>query len=372
MVDNNEVYDFFSRGRKTSKITEEFPDKTKFPLYYEAVRQEFTINEGEMLFIPTGWWHFVFSEETNPETQINYSVNFWYIQRPGLVEGKSFENYVPYVKAHTLTMNELSIKKNSTVKVCKSDTRYFVPNSFHCFYNNNQEEAAMTYETFLSKNEHNVYVIQNICSDIEKYAPKMDVNVQYASRWINFGNVYTLLHYDLHDNWLCQMQGRKRVILFPPEEREKLYPFNPYSIDFINTVMKDVSDEFIIHRIKVFTLEFCRCMSQTPLLEYTTSDLFFHSYNVLNEYLKDYLKERKRILPTVSTPKKFKIIDARCSEYNANDFTFGPYTILWFMTNGIIYVKEYEKILREGECLLFPTSFLYTWKVQGAVFVMPE
>ena len=369
-----EKHDSFFKGRKTSQITEEFPDKTKFPLYYEAKRQEFTINEGEMIFIPAGWWHFVFSEEPNPETRINYSINFWYCERPEWIEGKSCENYVPYVKNHEFTFNEINptnMLKNRILIVNKSDNRCFVPAVLCHHYNNNQEVAYMNYETFLTMNEYPVYILENTLSDLEKYAPKMDTDVKTANFWINFGNVQTVNHYDGLDNWLCQIQGKKRLILFPPEEREKLYPINPYSLELVLSLMTDVVDNCILWREKVCDLEFCSVVLQEPLLEYTKSDIFFNSYHTLSEILKDYLKKRNFVLPSVQVPKQFKIIDARTSEYTTNDYAFGPYTFLWFMTDGIVLIKDYIKAMKKGHCVLFPTSYLYPWKVQGAVFVMP-
>ena len=56
-----EVGQFFNE-RRFSRIEEEFPDKNQFPLYYKANKTEITIGPGDGLFIPSGWFHFVFSE----------------------------------------------------------------------------------------------------------------------------------------------------------------------------------------------------------------------------------------------------------------------------------------------------------------------
>ena len=70
-------------------IEDEFPDKEKFPLYYKAHKQEFIIEPGQMLFIPPGWFHFVFSEDPDPETGLNFAVNYWYEPSEEWVEGRS-------------------------------------------------------------------------------------------------------------------------------------------------------------------------------------------------------------------------------------------------------------------------------------------
>jgi hypothetical protein len=53
--------------------------------------------------------------------------------------------------------------------------------------------------------------------------------------WFGPGNNFTPLHYDAANNFLAQIRGRKQLILCPPREIARLYPFpfsyadNPYS-----------------------------------------------------------------------------------------------------------------------------------------------
>jgi hypothetical protein len=42
--------------------------------------------------------------------------------------------------------------------------------------------------------------------------------------WVGGAGTKSALHYDSMDNLLVQVQGRKRVMLFPPGEAENLYP----------------------------------------------------------------------------------------------------------------------------------------------------
>jgi hypothetical protein len=46
--------------------------------------------------------------------------------------------------------------------------------------------------------------------------------------WFGPGNNFTPLHYDASNNFLAQIRGRKQVILCPPREIARLYPF-PFS-----------------------------------------------------------------------------------------------------------------------------------------------
>lgn len=47
------------------------PDTTKFPLFEQARAQHFTIEPGDVLYLPPGWWHEVESLDTA------VSINFW-------------------------------------------------------------------------------------------------------------------------------------------------------------------------------------------------------------------------------------------------------------------------------------------------------
>lgn len=48
------------------------PDLDSFPLYRDARYQDCILKEGDMLYIPHGWWHYVRSLETS------FSVSFWW------------------------------------------------------------------------------------------------------------------------------------------------------------------------------------------------------------------------------------------------------------------------------------------------------
>lgn len=56
----------------TSLVDVESPDYGEFPLYKDAEYQDCILREGDMLYIPKGWWHFVKSLETS------CSVSFWW------------------------------------------------------------------------------------------------------------------------------------------------------------------------------------------------------------------------------------------------------------------------------------------------------
>jgi Cupin-like domain len=62
-----------------------------------------------------------------------------------------------------------------------------------------------------------------------RFPPFVDEGKYYAVNfWFGPGNNFTPLHYDAANNFLTQIRGRKQVMLCPPREIARLYPF-PFS-----------------------------------------------------------------------------------------------------------------------------------------------
>ena len=60
-----------------SRADPDHPDPVHYPLFRDAKPIEFNLDEGEILYLPTYWWHQVYSEG-----QINVSLNFvWFASR---------------------------------------------------------------------------------------------------------------------------------------------------------------------------------------------------------------------------------------------------------------------------------------------------
>jgi lysine-specific demethylase 8 len=69
---------FGARMLHFSPVDVEKPDLQRFPRFERATPLECTLEPGEILHIPSGWWHFVRSLEPA------LSLNFWWI-RPGVL-----------------------------------------------------------------------------------------------------------------------------------------------------------------------------------------------------------------------------------------------------------------------------------------------
>ena len=59
-----------------------------------------------------------------------------------------------------------------------------------------------------------------------RFPPFVDEDKFFDTRfWLGPGNNFTPLHYDPNNNFLAQLRGRKQVMLCPPREISRVYPF---------------------------------------------------------------------------------------------------------------------------------------------------
>lgn len=361
---------------KYSRVLEEFPDKNEFPLYYEVPRHEFTIQPGEMLFIPAGWFHFVFSEEPDPETQLNFAINYWYFPVNGWDVGQKSQ-LLPRVEKHPLpSMNPREILEFSQCRCTWSNIKNgkVFPSSrvFSRFGKNQIRDEYMTFDEFYETKNPKYYIVQQQSKHIEDkinmYAPKYENAIYMSSLWINFGKCYSLLHYDEHDNWLCQIQGKKRVVLFPHEYRDKLYMYNPVPYDTLISIkrLQNVAMKFVGIRENNPVEE----IHQTNYGDVWKQEVERYSFHVLQP-------NGTNIIPPLhvdSLPTKHKVVDTQGHPYN----TFQEYPItLIFILDGsgtITFHGRRQKIkLKKGMSIIFPTHFTYIYSIEGNLkLILPE
>ena len=351
---SQEMKDYFS-GFKYSEITEEYPDKEKYPLYYTASRHEFTIRAGEKLFIPAGWFHFVFSEDPDEKTGLNFAINFWY--QPVNKWKYGDDSYgVPYVRKHDLQVTPEEIFGNGEVRVVRSELNGLFPSdrNFNWFPRDSVYFEWMGYQDFYRSKNPKYYIIQT-SNDLllNKKAFKYDTDLYSSSCWINFGRARSQLHFDEHDNWLCQMQGTKRVILFPHHERDLLYMKNPLPLRIYRQLIEffEFPHQFIgytrgvsAHRGNIHEVYFEQCSK-------------YHEHKLVPNHVQ---------LPAYPFPKKFQEIYTNHQNYNDNQ----PYPLNFF------YIKEGKGTfhlhvhggplnVNPGDCVVFPSNFLFPFELKG-------
>lgn len=352
----------YFHGFKYSVIEEEFPDKEKFPLYYTASRHEFTIKAGEKLFIPAGWFHFVFSEDADEKTGLNFAVNFWYQPMNNWNIGDN-EYGVPYVRKHDLQVNPEELFGNEEINVVRSELNGLFPSdrNFSWFDRHKVFYEWMTYREFYESKNPKYYAIQTTNNTLTSLAPKHETELFMASAWINFGHARSQIHFDEHDNWLYQIQGTKRVLLFPHNERHLLYMKNPIPLDIYKEVLSffDYPTNFIV--IKNKSVVYSGNINQVY-------------YEEISRYHKYKLLPVNSCLPDYKMPEKFKEIHTNHQVYSE----IQPYPL------NFIYIKEGKGTIyfyghvgqmnvNSQDIILFPSSFLFPYEIKGNLkIVVPE
>ncbi len=236
---NDENLHQFYTDRRYSSITEKYPDPKIYPDFYKANRMEYILRPGEMIFIPAGMFHFVHSEDPDPETGLCVAINFWYHHSHGEGNDEGDPNEKIKFGWHNINFDEILpiIKEKKEIKCIRSETNCFPPlfanRSFPAIKKN-----SISFEEFCNNKNKNEYITQFICTEIEKFKIPYKHKLRESALWINWGNCYTIPHYDGMDNWLCQLKGTRRVILVPQDERDLLYIINPYPISFIKSTYK--------------------------------------------------------------------------------------------------------------------------------------
>lgn len=341
----------FMGCHKYSGITEEFPDKEKYPLYYEASRQEFTIHAGQKLFIPAGWFHFVFSEDVEEETGLNFAMNFWYYPLNNWSHGKP-SNLLPHVEPHNIpNIDPKDVFGDRPVRSTWSDLDGIFPADrvFH-FFKGKVRNDYMTYDEFYRAKNPKMYIVQDENKKIRDYAPPYPTPIYLSSSWVNYGNCRSLIHCDEHDNWLCQIKGSKRVILFPHEDKDKLYML--WNIP--SNVFTEIQDLLSLKD------QFIMILNGSPFVptpEYYRESLISYNNMKLNNY--------KTIVPEFFLPKQLLCIETHNQQYSRSQ----PYPINFF------YIKEGKGTITfpgrgaysfdAGTTIIFPSSFLFPFYIEG-------
>jgi hypothetical protein len=281
--------------------------------------------------------------------------------------------YFPVLKKHNIpNIDPADILQDYDLTIYRSKSKYFPPDILNHRFPNLKIEY-MTYKEFLITKNPQYYILQNQCSDLNKYAPHFERPLYKSSVWINFGHVYSLPHYDMKDNWLCQMQGKKRVILFPPEERDKLYPMNPYPIPLLRSFEEKLAGDIFIRRNRFsINLDLCNYLLKFVENKSINHYLLVDSYNRECKVLQNYFREQLCSIPHFLEPTIFNIIDVPDSVYEGNHYnTTNPCIFLWFLTKASLIIRSLSYNVLPGQLFIFPTSFIYPWKVENGIFIIP-
>jgi Cupin-like domain len=236
----DDIVEQFFFESQYSRLYEEYPDTKLYPKYYEAKKYEVILEEGEMLHIPAGWFHWVFSEKTGKEG-LNIAVNYWY-KADWDFGHFCTHNFFKFKYNQNIEYMKLLFDTKHYLLLTKSPTRYFPEQRIrHHFPHIPCTDLFMTFKEFYEDPSDDLYISSLNDPRLIHYSPPWcnNSNLSYGGSgrwWINKGNVTTGLHYDSSDNWLYQLSGTKRIVLFSPNDHEKLYLINHYNHFFLKRV----------------------------------------------------------------------------------------------------------------------------------------
>jgi len=361
--------------KRYSQITEKYPDPKLFPLYYKAKRYEYILRPGEMLFIPTGWFHFVFSDEPDTETGLCVAFNIWH----GKQENRDDSDKSPKIEWHSINSKEFleKFKNLGKVSCVKSSSGYFPPRQFHFRYPF-MKEIFITFEEFLYAKNSEQYMMSPLGNAFDKFIPENIVNDENTQcyTWINWGNCNTLPHYDGQDNWLCQILGKRRVILFPQSERDKLYLFNSYPLKLINDIhSKYKKKDTIIHK-ESSTLNTTVIQELSSHLQ-ENNEVFVECDSCETSFKKEIKEMNKclksshcKTIPEDINAHIFQISKCKRNEEIISEF---PICVIWCLTETKLKIKDVEIELKPGDTLSCPGSFLYPiYILKECVLIKPK
>lgn len=195
-------------------------------MYYMARKREYVIHPGQKLRIPSGWFHMVFSEGDC----LNVALNFFDEQDQLFSREDKVSSEEPRIEASEIGVDVdlyTYVERDSklrTIRRHNSENGVFISNLVKHRYPGQMEETQKTLQEFIDEHDPDEYLLQGNTSTKDGYL------------WVNWGNVHSMLHYDTSDNWLHQIKGRKRVVMFPPDDRRLLYVWNSLPIDMIQDI----------------------------------------------------------------------------------------------------------------------------------------
>ncbi len=238
------------------------PDIDLFPLYYQAEKIECNLTAGDILYLPQGWWHWIFSES---ET---IAVNFWFHttvksysdlsqidittssisesvyrqdylakNQPLLLKqgAKSWKAIALWQRDYLVTINDLMIpqfcagygehssfapvhKPHYTIANHNDKMRLFSQLTFQKLDDKIDRHPELNYVAFIPFLEQS-----RLSEDIIKPDLLTNQNINSINLWYSYGKIHTGLHYDDYENILVVLKGNKRVFLYPPNQGKFLY-----------------------------------------------------------------------------------------------------------------------------------------------------
>jgi hypothetical protein len=254
-------------------------------------------------------------------------------------------------------IKDLNLDETKEVEVSTSTHRLVGTNTIRSRCKDKLTTTTKTLKEFYEERHPYSYVVQSDAfKNLDDYRIRKTDDFKATTVWINFGNVYTHLHYDLEYNYLCQVKGTKRVLLFPPEDRELLYLWNTYSLNIILGLQSVYHDLEFIHIEENFV------DIQNGIDNKLITDKY---YNLISDYHK---KHQLHDMINNGNPK-FSII--KTSEL-LNVKLFPQFAHVFVMLEDNIFrSKNTEFVGTAGTVFVFPNAYTFKWSIGHGLILAP-
>ena len=232
-----------------SAITQYPPNPIKYPKFYNCKEQTFILYPGDMLYIPEGWCHWVFSfkDKQSEYTNENIAISFHINKFDGVIYNKFYDKK-PFVYNLDKTQHSFfditfdKIKNqiyDIEIPIYKSKGSTLIPtkkNDNILKYKVSSEKIKISkFDNLQKQHKYNMYmastpfIFQNFPSTppniIKESFPGSTISHLY---WFGFFDNNTEsfdsgLHFDKRHNCLIQIKGTKLVRLYNKKDNDNLY-----------------------------------------------------------------------------------------------------------------------------------------------------
>jgi hypothetical protein len=199
-----------------------------YPELLLASPRHFILNEGDSLYIPANWWHWIRSEKS-------IAINSWCL-----------DNYEAFTEPRMLRFEivnkDLIANKintyNGPLTVWNSYIDKQVPGTIKTDKGYNYVITVPGYGD--SKERLNVPLLDHVKDCISNPPHFKDKDIE-SNLFISSGNHDTGLHYDDNAGILSVLKGKKYITLYPPHNSSYLHPYNvipdwaktkPYRVEY--------------------------------------------------------------------------------------------------------------------------------------------
>lgn len=192
------------------------PNPFKYPLFYFTCPAVFELHPGEVLYIPYGWWHWVFSKGEN------IAINQWF-------KTKKSDKPFKFINKNKLDLtnffNRVDGMGMGLAQNNPNIQSYVRPNAYPI--DNDEIKFMGPLKDFMEISKDKKYsgfVIEGQLPKefIDGVPDRVETNSKY-NLWYYSNDANSGLHYDNYGNFLCQIKGTKKIYLFPPSDSKFLY-----------------------------------------------------------------------------------------------------------------------------------------------------